>query len=241
MKTSRNGNWLKEVLFLFSFFCSSAFFSFPQSVYAVGGISGSKLIVPSADPVAYGDFELEPYFSVFRAHRKYNEYGHLKNIPDDFDRLSPGEVRESRSEGGLGFRMTGGVLPNFEAGFGYMITERWQPIIEIGYFESYSRRFRDFIIPKYQYVDLNINNRLDIPLKQELLFPGFGVIGRRTPTIQENVKVWERKWTGSIGFTYTVNKNSLVVLGFSQDIAGVNLPAGRTIAGAFTFTFKSEK
>lgn len=319
------------------------------SLYSVGGISNSKLIVPSADPIGYNDFEFEPAFSMFRARGKFNDYGHLKNIPKDYDQLDTGENRRSESESVLNFRLTGGFFPNFEGGFtfghvtsetntgdsastayedlqmggkyllnpddsirfalegginmksddwttsyeggtiltwditdklsldadilysassrrtvdeqkviergmgyniglGYTLFGVFQPIVELGYSETYTWRYRNYRPTRNLATNLNIDSETDIDVNsalglsstQEIFVPGFGTIGRTTPPIQEKVKVWERKMTLSAGFTYTVNPSALVILIYSHDFKGVNTLAGRTIAGAFTFTFSTD-
>ncbi len=66
---------------------------FNENAFAVGGISNSKIIVPSADTVAATNFEIEPFFSF----------------------LSVDDPSDSKNyEAGL--RFTKGILDNFEAG-----------------------------------------------------------------------------------------------------------------------------
>lgn len=65
-----------------------------EDVYAVGGISNSKIIVPSTDTVPSDSFELEPFFSFL--------------LVDD-------SVDTKNYE--TGFRFTKGIFSNLEAGF----------------------------------------------------------------------------------------------------------------------------
>lgn len=67
--------------------------SFAYDSHAVGGISGTKLIVPGADTVPRGRVEAEPFFS-------------LEFIDDKNDTVRYGG----------GFRLTPGILDNLEAG-----------------------------------------------------------------------------------------------------------------------------
>lgn len=69
------------------------FFSVPSEVSAVGGISNSKVIVPSADPIPRNHVEAEPFFVL-----------ELEDDSDDTVRF------------GGGVRLTFGALDNLEAG-----------------------------------------------------------------------------------------------------------------------------
>ncbi len=62
--------------------------------FAVGGISGTKLIVPSANPLGKRSVEAEPFFSL--------------EFVDD---------RDHTVRAGGGFRLTAGLFEDFEAGF----------------------------------------------------------------------------------------------------------------------------
>lgn len=96
-----------------------------RQIFAIGGLSGTKLNALSADALAPGVAELETAFRSFRSRGTYNEFGHLKNTPGDYDRLAAGEQRTATSESGLAFRATGGFARNLELGaaFGHTNSE----------------------------------------------------------------------------------------------------------------------
>ena len=108
---------MRRILFLL--LLMSAF----GSLHAVGGLSASKLLVPSADTLDPGLFDFEVAFGYNRSRSYYNEWGHLKNLGGDYDQINPETgmpvERESESETGLDFRMTAGIVKNFEIGFGF--------------------------------------------------------------------------------------------------------------------------
>lgn len=96
-----------------------------RRIFAIGGLTGTKLNALSADALAPGVAELETAFRSFRSRGTYNEFGHLKNTPGDYDRLAAGEQRTATSESGLAFRATGGFARNLELGaaFGHTNSE----------------------------------------------------------------------------------------------------------------------
>ncbi len=96
-----------------------------RAIFAIGGLTGTKLNALSATALAPGVAELETAFRSFRSRGSYNEYGHLKNTPGDYDRLAAGEQRTATSESGLAFRATGGFADNLELGaaFGHTNSE----------------------------------------------------------------------------------------------------------------------
>ena len=77
----------------FPIFILALLMSGTAEVYAVGGISNSKVIVPSAETVPKGQVEIEPFFLL----------GLLKN-------------RDRARRFGAGVRLTLGTLQNFEIG-----------------------------------------------------------------------------------------------------------------------------
>ena len=93
------------------------FLAFP--VYAVGGLTGNYAILTSPDALEPGNVESTIELTLFHAHSRYNEYGHKKNIPGDYDRLHPGESTHTISESGLAFTFSAGVLDGLEAGFSF--------------------------------------------------------------------------------------------------------------------------
>lgn len=80
-----------SIKFLLSFFL---FLTLTQDLYAVGGISNTKVIVPSTETVPSANFELEPFFGAV-----------FTDDPTD----------SKNYEAGL--RFTKGLKDNFEAGF----------------------------------------------------------------------------------------------------------------------------
>ncbi|MDH5656797.1 MAG: LysM peptidoglycan-binding domain-containing protein [Spirochaetia bacterium] len=116
---------LYKILILPAFF-SAAYLTGLSPLYAVGGISTTKLEIPSADPFAPGQTEFEFGGEMYRAKSEFNEYSHRKdlkreneNIPEEFWQ------REVYSENSMGFLFIAGLFPRFEAGFGmsYTISE----------------------------------------------------------------------------------------------------------------------
>jgi hypothetical protein len=101
-------------------------FSISTPVFAIGGLTGSKGIVLSADTVEPGSAEATMEFSLFHAHSSFNEYGHLKDHPGDYDKLEPGEKKHTISENGVAFSFTAGLPMNMEAGlsYGHITSER---------------------------------------------------------------------------------------------------------------------
>ena len=76
----------------------------------IGGISGSKLCVPSYDLVPKGTIEFEPALSIFRADHKFGDSGSLENLS--------GEDISSD----LAFRITTGITDNLELGASFTTT-----------------------------------------------------------------------------------------------------------------------
>ena len=332
---------MKQRRLLLALLCMFLAASVTTPLLAVGGISASKLLVPSADPLPVGAFEMEPSFTAMRSRGSFNEYGHLKNVPDDYDKTRRG----SESETALGFRLTAGLLPNFEAGIAYgqvttennrneevvvgldgfqtglkyilnpdssfktalqfglnMETKSWtstreagllatwvltdnfsidfdasvsasqrrtedeqkviergavfqvsfghkignfQPCVEFAYGESYVWRYREFRAGREAETSMNlpndyslkVNERLGLPATQEIDVPGIGMVSRPTPELQERVRVRQKALTARVGFTYTVNSRASIGVTLADDFRGVNVPAGRSIFGVFTFTF----
>lgn len=77
----------------------------PQTLKAVGGISNSKLIVPSAETVPPHQFEFEPAIGVQMWDRVFGDQGDTHGISGD------------AVGSGLSFRMTPGITRRSEAGF----------------------------------------------------------------------------------------------------------------------------
>jgi hypothetical protein len=130
-------------------------------------------------------------------------------------------------------------------GFGYMIGNL-QPVVEFGYAETNSLRYRyPRISQEYFYLtDLGIPEQYDVNpilgLPSTVMVPGIPVPVPVLP-VQEQVRVWSRKLTTSVGFTYTVNSKATIIFTMSEDLDGMNDYGGRTAALALTFTFEDEE
>ena len=321
-------------------------------ILSVGGISGSKLVVPAADPLDVGQTEFELGGGSYRASAEFNEYGHLKDTRrQDPDIPKWAWQREVYTENDIGFHFIAGLFPKFEAGFrmgftisenniGYLrndqdaspkeiaygdaelgmkylinnpddplrfalqagfamnsanwspsydaglimtwdITENlsldvsttafttsshlregnetynergvtanigigymiggFQPIVEVGMSEQYSKRLRNYRYPHFVYRDWDVETSeeldsisllgLDAYLPPDPLFPS------NWQPIQEKVKVWERVYTVYSGFNYQINDTVLLTFVASQDFAGVNSAAGRSVTLVFALAF----
>lgn len=86
---------------------------------AVPSLTGTKLVILSAETLDLGIVDYELSFSLFRAKAIFNEYSHLSDLivrnpirPDIYSRTS-------ESENGVSFRITAGLSENFEMGISY--------------------------------------------------------------------------------------------------------------------------
>ncbi|HEX2868142.1 MAG TPA: transporter [Ignavibacteriales bacterium] len=70
----------------------------------IGGISGSKLLVPDAEPVEKGKFEFEPTLSVFSYSKEFDSLGKQKSL------------NGHNSASSLDFRITLGAMEGLEVG-----------------------------------------------------------------------------------------------------------------------------
>jgi len=341
MQLYRNPAWLLSIALLPLL---------PLPVFAVGGITGTKLVVTAADPIDLYAVELEPAVSMYRTRSKFNEYAHRKNLPKDFEELLPGEGRQTLASNNLGFRLTSGIAPqtemglfighttesdsaagttdtgfdevqiglkhllnprkslrfaveagvnydpvswspNYEGGgvftlefsedftidldfiisssstihdgleryiqrgrsgnigFSYVLGNL-QPVLEFGFSESYSNRTRNYRASKMFYTDLDLkssalqfdlNTLFALPATLPVVVPGVGTFHYPVPAIQETVRVWERVYTVTSGFTYDLNSQTSLAFSVTEDVAGINTTAGRAVGLAVAFVFEPDE
>lgn len=126
-------------------------------------------------------------------------------------------------------------------GIGYFFG-RFQPIVEIGYFEKSSiRRRNPRISEEFYYLtsmgvpyEYNINESMGLP--SGITVDGIPV-SLPVIQIQERVHYWSRKWTASTGFTFITHSGTVVIFGVSEDLRGMNEYGGKYVSLAATFTF----
>lgn len=108
-------------------------------LFALGGMTGDKVSVPYPFVLEKDAVEMEMSFSLFRATARFNDYGHLKDLPGDYDKIDPlaGEDRVF-SENGVAFRVSGGIRENLELtlAYGHQTTRQIQDRLSFTHFDD---------------------------------------------------------------------------------------------------------
>lgn len=98
-----------EFVFILAFIPAS-------SLFAVGGLSGNKLTVSSADPIPEMTGEFSPDLGGYENKAYFNEYSHRKNLPVDDEERTFWERRDEITQSAVAVRLTGAFSDRFETG-----------------------------------------------------------------------------------------------------------------------------
>ncbi|GIW23623.1 MAG: hypothetical protein KatS3mg068_2630 [Candidatus Sericytochromatia bacterium] len=82
-------------------------------LFAIGGISSTKLIVPSANVLDKGLTEIDLNYFILRAKNQFDEKGNIINYSYECNSICQ---KDKISEGGISFRATSGIGYNIEIG-----------------------------------------------------------------------------------------------------------------------------
>ncbi|NIP39057.1 MAG: hypothetical protein GWO07_10205 [Candidatus Dadabacteria bacterium] len=241
-------------------------FCIPDLLYGVGGISNSKVIVPSTDTVPKNRFEFEPFFSFTAVDdpadsRSYGfgarfTYGFLDNLEAGFNlnylEIEDSDIQDSTSDFG-----------NIEAGLKYrLIDQSDNSPFSLAYqggvtfptagddepwvFEPVG------LILTTNYTD-KLSSDLDVVFSFDeddniVLVSNLGLGYFVTEIFQPVVEVsyaYENPdegqsteiLNGTVGFTSPVNEMLTIILGVTYDLYTDNTDEELTVSAAFTFLF----
>jgi hypothetical protein len=241
-------------------------FCIPDISYGVGGISNSKVIVPSTDTVPKSRFEVEPFFS-------------FSSTDDSVDSKNYG----------FGSRFTYGFLENLESGFNLNYLQ-----IEDSNIQNSNSDFGNIEAGiKYRFIDQNQNFPFSVAYQGGVTFP---TAGDDEPWVFEPVGlIFTKNYTdklssdldvvfsfdeddnigivsnlgigyfisdmlqpvaeisysyedpdkgksteilnGTLGFTSPVNDTLTIIIGVTYDLYTDNTDENLTVSAAFTFLF----
>jgi len=115
-------------------FLTIAYLFVPISLFAINGLSSTKLIIPSANVLTKGTTEIDVNYYQLNSRKKYNERGQLVDYEMD---CSHSCKRNRVAGGGFVFRTTSGILNQLEIG------------LEVGH-NIEKQQIQDF---NYSYID----------------------------------------------------------------------------------------
>ncbi|NIS10048.1 MAG: hypothetical protein GWO07_15145 [Candidatus Dadabacteria bacterium] len=238
----------------------------PNISYGVGGISNSKVIVPSADTVPKNRFEFEPFFGFTAVDdsadsRSYGfgsrfTYGFLDNLEAGFNlnylEIEDSDIQDSNSDFG-----------NIEAGVKYRLVDQSESFpFSLAYqggvtFPTAGDDEPWVFEPVGLILTTNYTDKLSSDLDVVFSFDeddniglvsnlglGYFVTEQFQPVVEVSYAYEDpdsgsstEVFNGTVGFTSPVNEMLTIIIGITYDLYTDNTDEELTVSAAFTFLF----